>query len=166
LSRVTEVFLTIPRLSLIIVAVALFGTNIVYSMTITGLTMWPTNARIARAQALSLRNRAFVEAARGLGASSSRVLFVHVMPNGVYPVLANSMLQMSRAIVLEAGLSFLGLGDVNLASWGQVIQAAHLNYYCWWLSVIPGIVIAITALAFSLIGEGAAVVFNPRLREL
>ena len=115
-SRIFEFFMLLPELFLIILMVSIFGNNIFNTMIVVAITLWPSNARITRAQTLSLRNRTFVKAAKATGASDFRVIFMHILPNGVYPVIVNSTLQMGRAILTEAGLSFLGLGDINHVS--------------------------------------------------
>jgi peptide/nickel transport system permease protein len=165
-SRFFEIFLMIPQLILIIIIVFLFGTNILFSLTIVGLTLWPTNAKIVRAQVMSLKSREYVQAAQIAGASDFRILFVHIIPNGVYPVVANSTLQMAQAIIIEASLSFLGLGDLNFVSWGQILRSGlyHLTS-AWWLPVFSGLAIAILVVGFNLVGDGVSIALNPRLRE-
>jgi len=165
-SRIFEFFLIIPIIFLLILIVALFGNNILIIMIVVGLTIWPYIARIMRAQVLSLKNKAFVEAAIGAGASSYRILFKHIIPNGLYPVVANITLQIAFAILLEAGLSFLGLGDPNTVSWGQILYWGHLHVVtAWWNTFFPGLAIVILALGFTLIGDGITNTLNPRLRE-
>ena len=165
-SRFFEVYLMIPSLFLIILVTAIFGTNIMFTMAIVGLTMWPSNARITRAQVLTLKDRAFVQAAKCTGAGHLRIIFTHILPNGIYPVIVNSTLQMGSAILTEASLSFLGLGDVNHVSWGQIIFTAQ-NYFAtaWWMAVFPGIAILALVLAFNLIGDGINLAMNPRLSK-
>lgn len=166
LSRFFEIYLMIPTLFLIILVVSIFGTNIIFTMIIVGVTLWPSNARLTRAQVLSLRNRAFVLASTGAGAGHLRIIFTHILPNGMYPVIVNSTLQMASAILTEAGLSFLGLGDPNQASWGQILNVAQLHMKtAWWLAIFPGIAIMMLVLAFNLLGEGINFVMNPRLRR-
>lgn len=164
-SRLFEIFLMIPQFVLIITVVALFGNNIIYAMIVIGLTLWPSNAKITRAQVLTLKNRAFVRAAAASGAGHARILFKHILPNGLYPVITNSTLQMAYAILLEAGLSFLGLGDPNYPSWGQVLSAANLHKSAWWMAVFPGVAILILVLGFNMAAEGLNVALNPRLRS-
>jgi len=164
LSRFLEIFLMIPQFVLIATVVTLFGNNIIYTMIVVGLTLWPSNAKIARAQVLSLKNRTFVRAAVASGASDGRVLFRHILPNGLYPVVANSTLQMAYAILFEAALSFLGLGDPNHPSWGQVLSAANLHKSAWWMAAFSGLAILILVLGFNLVGDGINNALNPRLR--
>lgn len=165
LSRVFEVFLVIPRLFLIILMVAMFGTKIWISVVVIGATMWPSNARIMRAQVLSLKSRGYAQAALVSGGSKLAVLFEHIVPNGIAPVLANSTLQMAAAVLLEAGLSFLGLGDPNLASWGQILYAGQ-NYMVTapWMVIFPGIAIALLLMSLHLLGGGLLQILNPRLQ--
>ena len=163
-SRGFEVFLMIPQFILIATVVTLFGNNIMYTMVIVGLTLWPSNAKLTRAQVLSLKNRAFVRAATASGASHTRVLFRHILPNGLYPVIANSTLQMAYAILLVAALSFLGLGDPNHPNWGQVLSASNMHKSAWWMALFSGLAILILVLGFNLVGDGINNALNPRLR--
>jgi peptide/nickel transport system permease protein len=162
-SRFVEMFLMIPQLFLLIIGVAFFGSNIFLTVAIVGLTVWPSNARIARAQVLALKERTFVLALRGLGLSSRRILFHHIVPNGIAPVLANSTLVMAYAILLEAGLSFLGLGDLRYVSWGQIIFDA-LSYVrsAWWMVVFPGVAISILVFGFYALGDSLRALWSPR----
>lgn len=166
LSRITDMFLIIPAFFLIIVVVATLGNGIIYVMVVIGLTSWPTNARLMRAQVLTLRERTFVQALVALGESRSRILLRHIVPNGIQPIIANSTLQIASAILIEAGLSFLGLGDPNKASWGRMINDERASIMtAWWPSVFPGIAILVTVLAFYLIGDGLAQALSPRERQ-
>jgi peptide/nickel transport system permease protein len=166
LSRFTDMFLIIPAFFLIIVVVATVGNSILYVMVVIGLTSWPTNARLMRAQVLTLRERTFVQALTALGESRSRILLRHIIPNGIQPIIANSTLLIAGAILIEAGLSFLGLGDPNRASWGKMINDERASILtAWWPSVCPGIAIVVTVLAFYLIGDGLAYVLSPRGRR-
>lgn len=166
LSRITDMFLIIPAFFLIIVVVATLGSNLVYVMVVIGLTSWPANARLMRSQALTLRERTFVQALTALGESHLRILVRHIIPNGIQPIVANSTLQIAGAILLEAGLSFIGLGDPNRASWGRLIyEGRSYIVTAWWPSVFAGIAIVITVMAFYLIGDGLAYVLNPRTRK-
>ncbi len=164
-SRFFEIVIVIPRFFLIILVVSLFGQNIAFIMVVVGLTTWVTNARLTRSQVLTIKHRLFVEASQGAGAGRWRVLLTHVLPNGLYPVIANSALEMAGAIIIEASLSFLGLGDPNAISWGQVLYLAQLHISSWWLGVFPGVAIFLLVFAFNLIGDGVGYALNPRLRE-
>lgn len=166
LSRFTDMFLIIPAFFLIIIVVATLGSGILYVMVVIGLTSWPANARLMRSQALTLRERTFVHALTALGESRGRILIRHIIPNGIQPVIANSTLQIAAAILIEAGLSFLGLGDPNRASWGRMIYDGRTFIVtAWWPSVFAGVAIIITVMAFYLIGDGIAYVLSPQGRR-
>lgn len=166
LSRLTDMFLIIPAFFLIIVVVATLGSGIVYVMIVIGLTAWPTSARLMRAQALSLRERTFVQALRALGESGPRILVRHIVPNGIQPLIANASLDIAAAILIEAGLSFIGLGDPNKATWGRMIFDGRTTITtAWWASVLPGVAIIITVLGFYLVGDGISYVLSPRNRQ-
>ncbi|MDD7401693.1 MAG: ABC transporter permease [Eubacteriales bacterium] len=154
LSRFFEMFYTIPRTFLAILLVAIFGSSISLVMLVIGLTIWPSNAKLMRAQVLSLKKRDYVDAAKITGGSGAAILFAHIIPNSIGPVLSNSTLQMAQAVLTEASISFLGLGDPNLASWGKLLQAGqkHISSAPW-LVVIPGIFIALLILSFNFISE-------------
>lgn len=167
LSRLTDMFLIIPAFFLIIVIVATLGSGIVYVMIVIGLTAWPASARLMRAQALSLRERTFVQGLRAVGESSPRILVRHIIPNGIQPLIANASLDIASAILIEAGLSFIGLGDPNQATWGRMIYDGRATITtAWWVSVIPGIAIILTVLGFYLVGDGISYVLNPRSRRI
>jgi peptide/nickel transport system permease protein len=164
-SRFVEFFLVIPRLFLIILVVSIYGSSLWVAVIITGLTSWPSNAKIMRAQVLSLKNRAFVHASIGSGKSSFRVLMDHVIPNGIGPLIANSTLVMAHSVLTEASLSFLGLGDANLVSWGKIIYDGQFHVISApWIVIFPGICLVFLLLALHLLGDGLAAVLNPRLR--
>jgi peptide/nickel transport system permease protein len=167
LSRLTDMFLIIPAFFLIIVVVATLGSGIVYVMIVIGLTAWPTSARLMRAQTLSLRERTFIQALRALGESGPRILFRHIVPNGIQPLIANASLDIASAILIEAGLSFIGLGDPNKATWGRMIFDGRTTILtAWWASVLPGIAIIVTVLGFYLVGDGISYVLSPRSRKV
>jgi peptide/nickel transport system permease protein len=167
LSRITDMFLIIPAFFLIIVVVATLGSGIVYVMIVIGLTAWPTSARLMRSQALSLRERTFVQALQALGESGPRILIRHIIPNGIQPLIANASLDIAAAILIEAGLSFIGLGDPNKATWGRMIFDGRTTITtAWWASVFPGVAIIVTVLGFYLVGDGLSYVLNPRSRRV
>ncbi|MGB3306184.1 MAG: ABC transporter permease, partial [Thermomicrobiales bacterium] len=166
LSRMTDMFLIIPAFFLIIVVVATLGSGITYVMIVIGLTAWPTSARLMRAQAMTLRERTFIQALKALGESSPRILLRHIIPNGIQPLIANASLDIASAILIEAGLSFLGLGDPNKATWGRMIFDGRTTILtAWWSSVFPGVAIIITVLGFYLVGDGISYVLSPRNRK-
>jgi peptide/nickel transport system permease protein len=166
LSRLTDMFLIIPAFFLIIIVVATLGSGIGYVMVVIGLTAWPASARLMRAQTISLRDRTFIQALRALGESSPRILVRHIVPNGIQPLIANASLDIASAILIEAGLSFIGLGDPNQATWGRMIYDGRATITtAWWVSVVPGIAIIVTVLGFYLVGDGISYVLNPRNRK-
>ncbi|MBO3801150.1 MAG: ABC transporter permease [Thermoproteota archaeon] len=166
ISRITEIFLMIPAFFLILLIASIYGSSIYYVILVIGLTTWPSTARIIRAQTLSLKEREFIYAQKVIGSSASRVLFIHLIPNAIQPVIANSILQVASAILLEAGLSFLGLGDPNLISWGKMIYNGSIYIFSsWWIAFFPGLAIVITVASLNMIGDALATVLNPRLEE-
>jgi peptide/nickel transport system permease protein len=166
ISRLSDAFLIIPRLFLIIVIVAMFGSQLWMVVFIIGATLWPANARIMRAQVLSLRGRGFVQAARVAGGGDAAIIFGQIAPNSLGPVLANSVLQMAYAVLTEASLAFLGLGDPNVPSWGQVLYAGQ-NYLSSapWLMIFPGLALAVLLLALHMVGNALVEALNPKLRR-
>jgi peptide/nickel transport system permease protein len=155
LSRIFEIFVMIPMLVLLIVVASLYGRHLSFTMIVIGLVIWPANAKIARAQVLTIKTRGYVTAARGAGASDWWLLTRRIIPNGISPVIANSVMQVAAALLIEASLAFLGLGDPNVVSWGQMIQDARpYLQIAWWSAVFPGMALALLVLAFHLIGEG------------
>jgi peptide/nickel transport system permease protein len=163
-SRLFELFLAVPALFIIIVVVSLFGANILLTMIVVAATVWPGTAKIMRAQVLSLKRRDFVTASMAVGASHWWIVRRHVVPNGLNPVIANSTLQIGTAIVLEAGLSFLGLGDPNLVSWGKMLRGAQTYYFnAWWMAAFPGAAIFLTVFGFNLVGDLVNQALSPRL---
>lgn len=124
---------------------------------------WPGNARLMRVQAMSLKERVFVKSAEALGESKTSILFRYIIPNGIYPVVANTAMGIASAILMEVSLSFLGLGDPNIISWGQMVYAGR-SYMtsAWWVATFPGIAIIITVMSFYLICDGLNTVLNPK----
>lgn len=167
ISRLSDAFLIIPRLFLIIVIVAMFGSQLWMVVFIIGATLWPANARIMRAQVLSLRGRGFVQAARVAGGNDLSIIFGQIAPNGLGPVLANSVLQMAYAVLTEASLAFLGLGDPNVPSWGQILYSGQ-NYLATapWLMIFPGIALALLLLGLHMVGNAFVEALNPKLRPV
>lgn len=165
--RFFELFYIIPRTFLVILMVAIFGSSIGLMVLIVGITIWPSNAKIMRAQVLTLKNRGYVQAAEVAGGRKLKVLFRHIVPNGIGPVLSNSTLQMAQAVLTEAGLSFLGLGDPSKASWGLILNAGqkHISSAPW-LIIIPGVALALMLLAFNLLGTSLHKTLNVKQRVL
>ncbi|MEA4811475.1 MAG: ABC transporter permease [Anaerolineaceae bacterium] len=162
-SEVINIFMMLPIFFLILLIIALFGSSILNVMIVIGLTTWPSNAKLMRAQALSLRERTYVKSAKALGENNAQILFKYIIPNGIFPVVANTTVGMANAILTEAGLSFLGLGDPNVISWGQMIYAGK-SYItsAWWVATFAGVAIVITVTIFYLLGDGLNHVLNPK----
>ncbi len=162
-SELINVFIMIPTFFLILLIVSLFGSSLTNVMIVIGLTTWPSNAKLMRAQALSLRERTFVKSAQALGETRMQILFKYILPNGIYPVIANTTRAMAGAILTEAALSFLGLGDPMVISWGQMIYAGKQYITtAWWISAFPGLTVVITVIIFYLLGDGLNHVLNPK----
>jgi peptide/nickel transport system permease protein len=164
LMRFTEFFQTIPSFILAVVLVAIFKPNIVSIVAAIAIVSWPPVTRVVRAEFLSLRAREFVQAAEVLGFSRITIVFREILPNALSPIIVLASLMVASAVLLEAALSFLGLGDPNLMSWGFMIGAGRsVIRIAWWMSVFPGIAIFLTVLALNLVGEGLNDALNPRL---
>jgi len=162
--RFTEFFQTIPNFILLVVLVAIFTPSITSIVVAIGIVSWPPLARIVRGEFLTLRSREFVQAAEVLGQGSGRIIFGEILPNALSPVIVSASLMVATAVLLESALSFLGLGDPNLMSWGYMIGASRtVIRQAWWISCFPGIAIALTVLALNLVGEGLSDALNPRL---
>lgn len=164
LMRVAEVFQTVPRILIALLLVSLFSGSLWALIPVIAVTGWPVTARVVRGEILSLREREFTVAARALGAGSGRILWRHLLPNAFPPVLIGLPIQVGRAILLEAGLNFLGLGDPGVASWGRLLQSAQgYMRVAWWLAVFPGTALTITVLSLYLVAEGLHVLSAPVL---
>jgi peptide/nickel transport system permease protein len=167
LMRFTDVILVLPGLPFLIILAAVLGPsywNIIFVLTIIG---WPGTARVIRSEVLSLKERPFIDSARVTGASNIRIMFKHLAPNVMPLAFLYMTLAVSGSILSEAALSFLGLGDVNTASWGQMLQAVQTENVlaAWWWLMPPGIAITFISLAFYLIGRAFEQIVNPRLRK-
>jgi peptide/nickel transport system permease protein len=161
LMRLTETFQVLPRFFLALLLISFFGGNIWLVALMLGLTFWPGTARLLRAQVLSLRSREFVLAAVSIGAGDARIMFRHVLPNAFAPVIVSAARQMAGAILTEAGLSFLGLGDPTLVSWGQLLNGAQrFIRTAWWLFVFPGAALTLTVLSTTLLADGLVGLFS------
>lgn len=165
LMRVSELFHVIPRFFLALLAIALFGTNFVLLILVIGGLSWTEVARLMRAEFLTLREREYVMAAKSVGVPRRTIIFGEILPNAIPPLIVIATLQISMAILLEASLSFLGLGDSRQASWGLMLfEAQRFLGAAWWMAVFPGLGIFVTVAAFNMIGDGLTDTFNPRLR--
>jgi peptide/nickel transport system permease protein len=167
LMRLTDLALAFPRLVLLILVVALFGPSIPVLVLVLGLTQWPATTRIVRGDVLSLRERDFIVAARALGLGRVRIVLRHVVPNVMAPVIVAATLGVGNTIMLEAGLSFLGLGPAQpTPSWGGMVWegASRLaSFDTWWLATFPGLTIVLVVLAFNVLGDGLRDALDPRL---
>jgi peptide/nickel transport system permease protein len=158
--------LSIPRLILLLVIIAMFEPNIFLLVAALGLTGWEGSARIVRGQFLSLREQEFVQAARALGYSDWRIIARHILPNALAPIIVIATLGIGNVILLEAGLSFLGLGvQPPTSSWGSMVNDGRdAMITAWWISTYPGLAIVLTVVAFNLLGDGLRDALDPRLR--
>jgi peptide/nickel transport system permease protein len=166
--RFIEIFEAIPTLILLITFVAFFGHNLYLMMAIIGLTGWTGNARFIRAEYLRLRNQDFVQATIAAGLPLRSILFRHMLPNGISPVIVSATFGIASAILFESTLSFLGLGLIDEPSWGQMLnQAVGISgTFTWWMAVFPGMAIFLTVFAYNLIGEALRDALDPRLHGI
>lgn len=165
--RVTDIFLAFPPLLLAVAIAAALGPGYVNAVIAIALTWWPWYTRLVRAQALSLRERDFVEAARGIGVGNLTIIRRHILPNVLTPVLVQSTIDIGSAILTVAGLSFIGLGpQPPMPDWGVMVNEGRLYLQSgrWWLVTFPGLAIFFTALAFNLLGDGVRDATDPRTR--
>lgn len=164
LMRFTEFFQTIPSFVFAIVLVAIFRPTIYSIVAAIAIVSWPPVARLVRSEFLTLRGREFVQAAVVIGESHLRIILAQILPNALSPVIVMASLMIASAILLESALSFLGLGDPDMMSWGYMIGASRsVMRQAWWMSTFPGIAILLTVLALNLVGEGLSDALNPRL---
>ncbi|MGH2575533.1 MAG: ABC transporter permease [Ignavibacteria bacterium] len=164
--RFIEIMMLFPSFFLIITIVALYGSSIWFIMAAIGLTSWTGDARLTRGEVLKVRNLDYVSAATSLGLTNRRIIFRHVLPNALAPVLVSAAFQIAGAILIEAGLSFLGFGvKATTVTWGSVLAEARGATSAWWLAIFPGFMIFITVVAYNLVGEGLRDALDPRLRD-
>lgn len=164
LMRFTEFFQTIPSFALAIVLVAILQPQLGSIVLAIGVVSWPPIARLVRGEVLSLRTREYVQAAVTIGQSTPRIILSQILPNTLAPIIVMGSLMIGSAILLESALSFLGLGDPNLMSWGYMVGAGRTRLIdAWWISFFPGFAIFLTVLALNLAGEGLNDALNPRL---
>jgi peptide/nickel transport system permease protein len=166
LMRITEAFQTLPNFLLLLVLVAVFGSDIKTVTIAIGLVSWPAAARLTRAEFLSLRSREFVQACRTLGMRDLQIIFREILPNALPPVIVYASVIMAVAILLESALAFLNLSDPNIPSWGNLIGTGRSVLRTqWYVSAIPGLAILLTVLSVSLVGQGLNDALNPRLKR-
>ena len=164
--RVVELFQVIPRVFLAILLVALFGAQVTVTAIAIGVLSWPGAARVLRAEFLARREAEYVMAARVLGAGPFHLIVREILPNAISSMIVITSLNVGSAILLEAGLAFLGLSDANVPSLGRMLlQSIQFLQVAWWMSLFPGVVLALLVLAMNLIGDGLSDVLNPRLHE-
>jgi len=164
--RLVEVMMSIPTIFLILMILAFLGPSIRNVMIVIGLTSWPGLVRLVRAEFLTLRERDYVLAAKVCGASDTRIIFRHILPNALNPIWVNTTLRVGGAILVESTLSFLGLGvQIPTPSWGNILTTGiHYVDSAWWLMLFPGLFILMTVLSFNLVGEGLRDMLDPRLK--
>jgi len=164
--RFVDIMLAIPTFFLILAVIAMLEPSIWNIMIVIGVTSWMGVSRLVRAEFLSLKEREFVLAARALGASDFRIIFKHILPNAMSPVLISAVLGIAGAVLVESALSFLGIGvQPPTASWGNILTIGKDNIeIAWWISVFPGLAIFVTVLAYNLLGEGIRDSIDPRLK--
>ncbi len=183
LMRITEVFLVFPSLLFILIFVRVFtlggnansafnflGISIPFGLTIVVFVFavfnWPGDARMIRGEFLRVRELEFVEAEKALGASNARIIFRHILPNILSSIIVVASLTIAYAILIEAGVSFLGFGDPSTMTWGQILQNNYSDMrIVWWAEVFPGLAILLTVFGFNLLGDGLSDALNPRLRD-
>ena len=162
--RFTEIFQAIPSFALAIVLVAIFEPSIHSIVAAIAIVSWPPVVRLVRSEFMTLRQRDFVMAAHLAGESAPRILLTQILPNAMSPIIVMASLMVATAILLESGLSFLGLGDPNQMSWGYMIGSARTALrQAWWMAVFPGLAILLTVLALNLVGEGLNDGLNTRI---
>ena len=167
LMRITDVFLAIPYLILAMAVAAALGRSIDHIMEAMIIVWWPTYARLMRGQVLTVREQQYVEAARSVGASNSRILFRHIFPNSFPPLLVEITLDLGAVLLVAAGLSFIGLGaSPGTAEWGLMISSGRIHmFHAWWYVTFPGLAILFVVLGFNLLGDGLRDVTDPKLRR-
>lgn len=164
ISRFIDIMLCFPTIFLILAVIAYLEPSIITIMVVIGLTSWMGVARLVRAEVLSLKEREFVLSAKVYGAGTFTIIFKHLLPNALAPVLVSASLGMGQAILIESALSFLGIGvQPPVPSWGNIlIEGKETMEVAWWLSIFPGLAILITVLAFTLFGESLQEILNPK----
>jgi len=166
LSRAIEIMICFPAFFLILAVLAFLQPSMWNIMVVIGITGWTTEARLVRGEFLRLANQEFVLAAKGLGVSDARIIFRHVLPNGLAPLLVSASFGIASAILIESALSFLGFGiSIPVPSWGGILNEARESFSYWWITIFPGLAIFSTVTAYNLIGEGIRDAIDPRLKQ-
>jgi peptide/nickel transport system permease protein len=165
LSRLIEIVICFPAFFLILAVLAFLQPSIFNIMVVIGITGWVTEARLVRGEFLRLTDQEFVLAAKGLGVSEWRIIFRHILPNGLAPLLVAASFGVASAILIESSLSFLGFGiSIPTPSWGGILNEARENFRYWWITIFPGLAIFSTVTAYNLVGEGVRDAIDPRLK--
>lgn len=163
LMRFTDVMMTFPFFLLLLFIIFIFGPNLIYIILAIGLIGWTGTARLVRSEALSLRTREFIMASKCLGAGDTRIISRHLIPNVMSPIIVIATLSIPGVILAEAMLSFIGLGDPTITSWGIILNAGQRSLdTAWWIAVEPGFILFLTVLAFNFLGDGIRDAFDPR----
>ncbi len=164
--RFVEIMMTLPTFFLIITIVAIYGSSIWYIMAAIGFTSWTGDAKLIRGEVLKVRNMEYITAANSIGFSGKQIIFRHVIPNAIAPVLVSGAFAIAGAILTEAALSFLGFGvSATTVTWGSLLNEARGASNAWWLAIFPGLMIFIAVVTYNLIGEGLRDALDPRLRD-
>ncbi len=164
--RASELFQTIPNLIFVLTIVVILGSTLANIVIAIGIVSWTSIARMTRAEFLALRDREFVQACRAMGMGNARIIVGEILPNALPPVIVLSSLVVAGAILFESAVSFLGLGDPNVASWGRLVgDGRQLIRSSWYICAIPGVAIMVTVLCLNLIGDGLNDALNPKLRD-
>jgi peptide/nickel transport system permease protein len=164
--RLSELFQTIPNLIFVLTIVVILGSSLNNIVLAIGIVSWTPIARLTRAEFLALRDREFVQACRAMGMGDLGIIAREILPNALPPVIVLSSLVVAGAILFESAVSFLGLGDPNVASWGRLVgDGRQLIRSSWYISAIPGVAIMVTVLCLNLIGDGLNDALNPKLRD-
>lgn len=167
LMRFTELFQTIPFFLFAILLVAVLGASIRSVIFAIAVVSWPPMARLVRGEFMAMRNREFVQACVSLGMGHARIIVVHILPNTLSSIIVTGSLMVATAILIESGLSFLGLSDANTMSWGFIIGSGRtVLRTAWWICAAPGMAILLTVMSINLVGDGLNDALNPRLRSL
>ena len=167
LMRITEIFQTIPFFLFAILLVAILRPTLGSVIFAIAIVSWPPMARLVRSEFISIRNREFIQACIVMGMNHWQIIFRHVLPNAISPIIVTGSLMVATAILIESGLSFLGLTDPNVMSWGYIIGSGRtVLRTAWWVCTVPGIAILMTVMAINLVGEGFNDALNPRLKNI
>jgi peptide/nickel transport system permease protein len=167
LMRLTEIFQTIPFFLFAILIVAVMTPSLKSVIFAIAVVSWPPMARLVRGEFISVRNREFVQSCVAMGMGHMRIIFLHILPNTLSAIIVTGSLMVATAILIESGLSFLGLTDANTMSWGFIIGSGRsVLRSAWWICAIPGVAILLTVMAINLVGDGLNDALNPRLKTL